>query len=488
MQILLLHGNAPYCSSPSPPRHGTVRTQTGGLPGSTVRFSCDPGYRLIGQGFATCSRSPQGWYDWNTIPPLCQAISCGVPTAPMNGTVFGREYTLGTRAIYQCNEGYRLQSGELSTAVCQENGKWSNNDNPPQCVAVTCPEVNSIHVEYGDWKLLYGNPNQYGAQVIIICDPGYYLQGLRVISCQANGTWSIGEQKPSCEMVTCGHPGIPPGAELYGNQFTVGSTVRYHCDRKRRLIGNVTRICQLDGRWSGSLPHCSGDNLGYCGDPGIPAHGIRLGKDFRVKNLLRFTCEAGHALKGSSERVCQPGGTWTGIQPECQAVSCGNPGTPPNARIVYSNKLVFSSSITYACREGYYSTGLLTRHCTVNGTWTSVLPQCTVINCGDPGLPANGIRIGTDYSYNKTVIFQCMPGYTMDLLRYSSLTCTKDRTWNGSRPACRYRLEVQSASSARKGTFFLGQPHAHVLPILPGVECNQNVFHTTANSLRLLLM
>ncbi|XP_067863040.1 CUB and sushi domain-containing protein 2 [Heptranchias perlo] len=669
-----IHYSAPYCSPPSPPRHGTVHTQTGGLPGSTVRFSCDPGYRLIGQGVATCSRFPQGWYDWNTIPPLCQAISCGVPKAPVNGTVFGREYTLGTRAIYQCNEGYRLQSGELSTAVCQENGKWSNSDNPPVCVAVTCPEINSVHVDHGNWKLLYGNPNQYGAQVIIICDPGYSLQGLRVINCQANGTWSVAEQKPSCKiiscgelpfppygnkigtltiydataifscntgykmvgsrvrecqanglwsgmevkclaghcgmpksivngqiigenfnyrgtvvyqcnpgfrligtsvricqqdhkwsgrspvcvpitcghpgnpangithgtqfnlndivrftcnpgytlhgaissqcqsngqwsnslpmckvvncsdpahvengirrvqlniaqrfsygssvsyecnagyyllgshvltcqgdgswdrslpkclLVTCGHPGVPPGAELYGDQFTVGSTVRYHCNRRNRLIGNATRMCQLDGHWSGSLPHCSGNSLGFCGDPGIPAHGIRLGEDFRVKNVVQFTCEAGYALKGSSERVCQLHGSWSGIQPECQALSCGNPGTPRNARIVYSNRLVFSSSITYACREGYYSTGLLTRHCTVNGTWTSVPPQCTVINCGDPGLPANGIRLGTDFTYNNTVIFQCMPGYTMDSLRYSSLVCTKDRTWNGSRPSCR---------------------------------------------------
>lgn len=58
-------------------------------------------------------------------------------------------------------------------------------------------------------------------------------------------------------------------------------------------------------------------------------------------------------------------------------ISCGNPGTPSNARVIFNDGLVFSSSIIYQCREGYYSTGVLSRHCTVNGTWTGTSPECT---------------------------------------------------------------------------------------------------------------
>lgn len=57
-------------------------------------------------------------------------------------------------------------------------------------------------------------------------------------------------------------------------------------------------------------------------------------------------------------------------------ISCGNPGTPSNARVMFSDGLVFSSSIVYECREGYYATGLLSRHCSVNGTWTGGDPEC----------------------------------------------------------------------------------------------------------------
>lgn len=60
-----------------------------------------------------------------------------------------------------------------------------------------------------------------------------------------------------------------------------------------------------------------------------------------------------------------------------------------------------------------------------------------VINCGDPGVPANGVRLGSDFTYNHTVSFQCSPGFNMDADRASTLICTKDRTWNGTKPLCK---------------------------------------------------
>lgn len=59
------------------------------------------------------------------------------------------------------------------------------------------------------------------------------------------------------------------------------------------------------------------------------------------------------------------------------AVSCGNPGTPTHGTIVSSDGVLFSSSVIYACWEGYRTTGLTTRHCTANGTWTGTAPDCT---------------------------------------------------------------------------------------------------------------
>ena len=59
------------------------------------------------------------------------------------------------------------------------------------------------------------------------------------------------------------------------------------------------------------------------------------------------------------------------------AVSCGNPGTPTHGKIISSDGVVFSSSVVYACWDGYRTSGLTTRHCTANGTWTGTAPDCT---------------------------------------------------------------------------------------------------------------
>ncbi|XP_028594815.2 CUB and sushi domain-containing protein 2 isoform X2 [Podarcis muralis] len=667
--------SAPYCSLPPPPLHGSILSHTGLQPGSTIQFGCDVGYRLVGHSFATCSRHPQGYFHWNEAIPLCQALSCGVPKAPKNGVVFGKEYTVGTKAVFQCKQGFHLQAQEASSIECLTNGQWSNGNNPLPCVAVSCPDIGSIAVEHGRWRLIYETQYQYNAQLMLICDPGYYYTGYRVIHCQANETWSIKEPKPTCRiiscgdlpvppngnkigtltiygataifscntgytlvgsrvrecmanglwsglevtclaghcgepgpivngqingenynyrgsvvyqcnpgfrligmsvricqqdhrwsgktpvcvpitcghpgnptngltqgsqfnlndvakfvcnigyrlegtsksqclangqwsnalpichivnctdpghlensvrqvqpsgphrysfgttvsyqcnhgfyllgthvltcqgdgtwdrplpvchLVSCGHPGSPPHAQILGEVYTVGSVVRYSCLERRSLIGNSTRMCQLDGRWSGSLPHCSGSLEGLCGDPGIPSHGIRHGgNELSVESTVWFSCEPGYTLRGSLQRICQANGSWSGTQPECEVISCGNPGTPSNAIVTFNDGLVFSSSIIYKCRDGYYSTGVLSRHCTVNGTWTGSTPECTVINCGDPGVPANGIRLGNDFTYNKTVTFLCMPGYMMETDRASALTCTKDRTWNGTKPVCK---------------------------------------------------
>ncbi|KAL0166164.1 hypothetical protein M9458_038008, partial [Cirrhinus mrigala] len=58
--------------TPDPPVNGSVHSQTGTKLGSTLRFSCDRGFNLIGQTTATCTRTPQGIYQWNAPVPLCQ--------------------------------------------------------------------------------------------------------------------------------------------------------------------------------------------------------------------------------------------------------------------------------------------------------------------------------------------------------------------------------------------------------------------------------
>ena len=61
-------------------------------------------------------------------------------------------------------------------------------------------------MEHGRWRLTYEIQYHYNAQLMLICDPGYYYTGQRVIRCQANGKWSIGEPMPTCKSKNRAQP------------------------------------------------------------------------------------------------------------------------------------------------------------------------------------------------------------------------------------------------------------------------------------------
>ncbi|XP_039973361.1 CUB and sushi domain-containing protein 3-like isoform X5 [Xiphias gladius] len=662
-----------YCSTPDSPQHGFVVSQTGGHLNSMVRWACDRGYKLIGKGTAVCKKTTYGYYAWDAPVPACQAVSCGVPSAPMDGGVLAADYSVSTRVTYFCNSGYRLSSKELTTTVCQSDGTWSNHNKIPRCIDMMCPSLSSFSLDHGKWRIVNGSHYEYGTKIIFTCNPGYYRVGPAHIQCLANGVWSWRNERPRCRIISCGdlptppngkkigtqttfgasaifscnlgyvltgstvrecllsglwsgmetqclaghcgvpeqivngqvigenfgyrdtvvyqcnpgfrligssvricqqdhiwsgqlpvcisvtcghpgspiygrttgdgfnyndvvrfscnkgytlegpstaqcqanrqwsqqpptcrvvnctdpgipansireskiehgnftfgsvvfydcnpgyylfgssvltcqpvghwdkplpecievdcgHPGTPPHGVMSGEKFTFGSTVRYSCVADRQLIGDSSLTCQLNGHWSGPLPHCTGDSAGTCGDPGTPARASREAGNFKVRSKVRFTCAVGHTLYGSAERICFPNGTWSGRQPFCKPVQCGNPGTPVHGRISRMDSTTFSHSIAYSCMEGYFLTGSPTRQCLANGTWSGTAPNCTMITCGDPGIPANGIRFGDDIMVGWNVTFVCQPGYVMiggD--NTVTRTCTKNGTWSGTMPAC----------------------------------------------------
>uniref|UniRef100_A0A667WX46 CUB and Sushi multiple domains 2 n=1 Tax=Myripristis murdjan TaxID=586833 RepID=A0A667WX46_9TELE len=604
--------SAAYCSPPNNPVNGTVHSLTGTKLGSTLRFSCDQGFRLIGQSSATCTRTPQGIYQWNAPVPLCQVMSCGMPVPPVNGSIVGQDFTLGARAMYQCNPGFRLAGPITTSVVCQESGRWSPIEAPPRCIPVTCPDIGHSAVEHGRWRLIYGTQNQYDAIMMLVCDPGYYYRGQRVIRCQANSTWNYPDPRPACETghcgtpepivngqiigenynyrgsvvyqcnpgfrligvsvriceqdhrwsgrtpfcvpITCGHPGnptfgvtqgtqfnlndvvrfvcntgyvlqgsvkstcqsngqwsntlpkckivnctepghvensirqvlpsgphrysfqttvtyscnpgyyllgtssiscqgdgtwdrslpkcllvlcdrpsMPPYAQISGDRRTVGSVIRFSCIGQRTIIGNTTRMCQLDGQWSGSLPHCSGESAGLCGDPGIPVHGIRLGEEFTVGSVVRFSCEPGYMLRGSPERTCLANGTWLGTQPECHAIVCAPPPTIPNGQVVGTD-FTWGSSISYSCNQGYQLSLPTVLTCQGMGNWSGERPQCFPVFCGDPGIPAQGRREDRGFTYLSSVSFSCYP--PLVLVGSTRRYCQYDGTWSGTQPSC----------------------------------------------------
>lgn len=61
-------------------------------------------------------------------------VSCGMPIAPVNGTVIGQHFTLGSRVTFSCNPGFRLANAQPVSTLCQESGRWSTMETRPRCV------------------------------------------------------------------------------------------------------------------------------------------------------------------------------------------------------------------------------------------------------------------------------------------------------------------------------------------------------------------
>uniref|UniRef100_A0A8C8DH19 CUB and Sushi multiple domains 1 n=1 Tax=Oryzias sinensis TaxID=183150 RepID=A0A8C8DH19_9TELE len=421
---------AGHCDSPDPIVNGHI-SGDGSSYRDTVVYQCMLGYRLIGTSVRICQQD----HRWSGTTPVCVPITCGHPGNPPNGRTNGTEFNLNDVVNFTCNKGYILSGSPR--AQCRLNGQWSSP--LPVCKVVNCSDPG--HVENGVRQsgLHYPEVFSYGVTVAIHCKRGFYLLGSAILTCQHDGLWD--RPIPRCLAISCGDPGVPPNAVVLGTRsWTYGSVLQYSCLPGGLLVGNSTRHCQEDGTWSGVPPYCTGASVGICGDPGIPPHGSRLGgEEFKTKSLLRFSCEAGYSLIGSAERTCLHNGTWSGTQPVCQAVSCGNPGTPAHGRIVLNDGITFGNSVAYACLEGFKTSGLTTRHCTTNGTWTGQPPDCTVISCGDPGPIANGIYLGNDFTFNHTVVYRCNPGHLMEPSGPGSdvIRCSKEGTWNQTKPSCK---------------------------------------------------
>ncbi|XP_030270316.1 CUB and sushi domain-containing protein 1-like isoform X1 [Sparus aurata] len=421
---------AGHCDSPDPIVNGHI-SGDGSSYRDTVVYQCMLGYRLIGTSVRICQQD----HRWSGTTPVCVPITCGHPGNPANGRTNGSEFNLNDVVNFTCNRGHVLSGN--ARAQCRLNGQWSSP--LPVCKVVNCSDPGLVENGVRQSGLRYPEVFSYGVTVAIHCKRGFYLLGSALLTCQHDGRWD--RPIPHCLAISCGDPGVPPNAVVSGTRsWTYSSVLQYSCLPGGVLVGNATRHCQEDGTWSGAPPYCTGISPGICGDPGMPPHGARLGgEEFKTKSLLRFSCEAGYSLSGSAERTCLHNGTWSGTQPVCQAVSCGNPGTPAHGRIVFSDGITFGSSVAYACWEGFKTSGLTTRHCTTNGTWTGQPPDCTVISCGDPGPVANGIYLGREFTYNHTVIYRCNPGHLMEPPGpgRSVLRCTKDGTWNQTKPSCK---------------------------------------------------
>lgn len=122
-------------------------------------------------------------------------------------------------------------------------------------------------------------------------------------------------------------------------------------------------------------------------------------------------------------------------------VNCGNPGTPSNGQKL-GERYWTGQSVSFVCDSQYHLTGSATRMCLPSGNWSGIQPSC---RRACPHLPRlkYGFSTGQQFWEGKRVLFHCKAGYRLS--GPSEIFCNENGTWTGDQPTCSQGLEISSS-------------------------------------------
>lgn len=281
--------------------------------GDVLKFSCNDGYRIVGQQEIECLAGGS----WSAPRARCQPPETVCPDPPnlANGIIQSDStsdfFTSGDEVMIKCLEGYTVRHGS-DQLYCEEDGAW--DDDFGRCEVVPCkyPDI-PANGSIPQLKDRNETTIPYGFVVTYQCDEGFRLTGTSWNTC-SKARWIF--QAPKCEAIRCYNPGTPEKAQRQGDNFDVGAKVSYTCFSGYTLLGSAERYCLKNGQWSGELTKCDLDS-NHCPNPGEPINGIKTGEAYNEGDVVTYKCNSGFSLHGSETRVCQANGSWTGMEPRC---------------------------------------------------------------------------------------------------------------------------------------------------------------------------
>ncbi|XP_017288668.1 sushi, von Willebrand factor type A, EGF and pentraxin domain-containing protein 1 isoform X3 [Kryptolebias marmoratus] len=413
------NGTAPSCvpaecETPPSPEHGWVNVTDASL-GSSVRYSCEEGYELVGEPVRHCVSGQL----WTSDAPVCQPVSCGDPGAIINGTAHGGEFVYLEVLHFECHPGFVIRGSD--TIACQADGKW--NGPKPLCDPVSCgPPVVPSDVT------IEGKVYIYNSEIELSCQPGFMLKGKSRSVCQADGTWS--HESLSCVPAHCGKPSPILHGHVLGSEFGYNSKVKYDCDEGYKLIGDATLVCQSNGLWDKPPPHC---DIISCDPPEDISHGFVNGSSFSYNDVVEYVCFEGYEVIGDPMLRCSSQGLWEGSVPQCQPCAC----PPPEVQFgrVIGNGRACGDQVQFQCNQGHKLLGPSQAVCEKGGLWSPGVPVCGRGRCNvAPPAVLSAVLQGGMAKFPDIVTYRCRLGY---LLKGSPhLSCGRDGRWGEPRIRC----------------------------------------------------
>ncbi|XP_015909943.2 P-selectin isoform X1 [Parasteatoda tepidariorum] len=411
---------------------------------ATALYVCQENYTLVGNGLRRCAEDDK----WNGTEPRCEYHWCQRLKVPANATMEMTGVKAGDEVKYTCDRGHKLVGDEVRK--CQLGGQWTGRD--PICKYVDCGRPLSLG--NGTYRLLDDGLTTYQSRVTYKCNDNYTIAGHDQRSCLETGKWS--GREPTCSLIDCGKPDVPEGASIPENAtFTVHSEIPFRCKAGYKLSavstndvttykdGGTTLKCNLDGKWSGSLPTCIYVDCGRV-QPLLRGEVQYANGTTHLASMATYNCNLGFRIIGPKARTCMENGKWSESAPKCEEIRCVPPEVPKNATVVYggndrasADSFRVGSTVQYRCIPGHLPVkGEPLRTCLASGDWSTEPPACMYIDCGFPRpvphghwlLPSNTTFYGSQAEYVCDVNYE-IHGPRRRL-------CLENATWSNAEPSC----------------------------------------------------
>ncbi|XP_042319415.1 complement factor H [Sceloporus undulatus] len=285
------------CGDPPPIENGQIEngTQRKYLPGETVTYHCQEGFKITGSPTARCENT-----EWSQLP-TCKEIPCRKPPIIEHASYPKRiknYYQPGETVNYECHDGF-VAEGPL-TLTCQR-GEWSQ---PSTCEDATCREPpvvdNASIVEDRAEVYLPGQELHYQ------CYEGFEISGPDTIRCE-NKVWS---ESPTCEDIRCPPPPDILKGRINGHKkpnYLPGEKVRYRCLQGYSVVGSAEITCSKK-RWTGA-PQCR-ETGGQCQRPPSIENGdiTEMSKSaYNSDEVVHYKCQRFYRMEGNPVVRCLNG-------------------------------------------------------------------------------------------------------------------------------------------------------------------------------------
>uniref|UniRef100_A0AC11EEP5 Complement factor B n=1 Tax=Ovis aries TaxID=9940 RepID=A0AC11EEP5_SHEEP len=181
--------------------------------------------------------------------------------------------------------------------------------------------LEGVEIKGGSFRLL-----KAGQVLEYLCPSGFYPYPVQIRTCRSTGSWSTLQtqdrkivKRAECKAIRCPRPQDFENGEYWPRAayYNLSDEISFRCYDGYTFRGSANRTCLGNGRWDGETAICD-DGAGYCPNPGIPLGTRKVGSQYRLEDRVTYYCNRGLTLRGSQQRTCQEGGSWSGTEPSCQ--------------------------------------------------------------------------------------------------------------------------------------------------------------------------